>query len=83
MGFSNPRVDQLLDDGIATYDQRERARIYRELQQVLADEQPVLFAWGQRAQEAMDSRLRLTDGPLDLRTRMWWWQLEKLVLPAD
>ena len=83
MGFNDPAVDQLLDQGKATYDQRERARIYRELQQVLAHDQPVLFGWGGRAHEAMDSRLRLTDGPLDLRTGMWWWQLEKLVLPPN
>ena len=40
MGFSDPRVDELLDRGLATYDQRERARIYRELQDVLAAARP-------------------------------------------
>jgi ABC-type transport system substrate-binding protein len=80
MGFSNPKVDSLLAEGIATYDQRERARIYRDFQDVLADEQPVLFTWGQRASEALDARLRQTDGPIDLGSRMWWWELEKLTL---
>ena len=80
MGFSNPEVDRLMAEGKATYDQRERARIYRHLQEVLAEEQPVLFAYGQRANDALDSRLRLTDGPIDLGSRMWWWELEKLTL---
>jgi ABC-type transport system substrate-binding protein len=80
MGFSNPEVDRLLAEGIATYDKRERARIYRQLQEVLASEQPVLFAYGLRAGEALDARLRLTDGPIDLGSRMWWWELEKLTL---
>jgi peptide/nickel transport system substrate-binding protein len=80
IGFDNDTVDQYLTEGVATYDQRERARIYRDLQRVLAEEQPALFAWGGRGQEAIDSRLRTTDGPLDLRTALWWWQLEKLVL---
>jgi ABC-type transport system substrate-binding protein len=80
MGFSNPRVDELLDQGIATYDQRERARIYREFQQVLAEERPVLFAWAGRLREALDARIGLTDGELNLSSREWFWQLEKLVL---
>lgn len=83
MGFTSAKVDQLLNEGVATYDQRERARIYRQLQETLADEQPVLFAWADRRYEALDSRLRSTDGRIDLTTRQWWWQLEKLTLPAD
>jgi ABC-type transport system substrate-binding protein len=83
MGFASAKVDQLLNEGVATYDQRERARIYRQLQETLADEQPVLFAWADRRYEALDSRLRSTDGPIDLTTRQWWWQLEKLTLLAD
>jgi len=80
MGFSNPRVDVLLDQGIATYDQRERARIYRELQEVLAEERPVLFGWAARIREALDVRIGLTNGELNLASRQWFWQLEKLVL---
>jgi ABC-type transport system substrate-binding protein len=80
MGFADPEVDDLLAQGIATYDQRDRARIYRQFQEVLAREQPVLFAWGNRTREAIDSHIRLTDGRINLSSRMWWWQLEKLTL---
>ena len=80
MGFANPRVDELLDEGITTYDQRERARIYRELQEVLAEDRPVLFGWAPRVQEALDARIGLTDGELNLSSRQWFWELEKLVL---
>jgi ABC-type transport system substrate-binding protein len=83
MGFANPRVDELIDQGIATYDQRERARIYRELQQVLAEERPVLFAWGSRLEEALDARLGLTEGELNLSSPEWFWHLEKLVLREE
>lgn len=82
MGFADEHVDELIDQGIATYDQRERARIYRELQQVLADERPVLFAWATRQYEALDARLGLTDGQINLSSRMWFWELEKLILRA-
>jgi ABC-type transport system substrate-binding protein len=80
MGFSDPRVDELLEQGIATYDQRDRARIYRELQVILAEERPVLFGWASRQDEALDARLRLTDGELNPAARQWFWELEKLVL---
>lgn len=82
MGFADEHVDELIDQGVATYDQRERARIYRELQQVLADERPVLFAWAPRQYEALDARLGLTDGQINLSSRMWFWELEKLILRA-
>lgn len=80
MGFSNPQVDSLLNAGITTYDQRERARIYREFQQVLVQERPVLFGWAARLHEALDARLGLTEGELNLSSRQWFWELEKLVL---
>ena len=80
MGFADARVDRLLDEGIATYDQRERARIYRQLQRLIADEHPVLFGWSPRIHEALDARLGLVDGDLDLSSRQWYWELEKLVL---
>jgi ABC-type transport system substrate-binding protein len=83
MGYSNPTVDQLLDEGIATYDQRDRARIYRQFQNVLADDQPALFAWSDRVHDALDSRLRYTDGPINMGSRMWWWQPEKLTLAPN
>lgn len=83
MGFANAEVDRLIDEGVATYDQRERARVYRKLQEVLADEQPVLFGWGTRVHEALDPQLRLTDGPINLDSRMWWWQLDKVTLAGD
>ena len=80
MGFSDPRVDELIDQGLASSDQRERARIYRELQRIIADESPVLFGWADRVHEALDTRLGMVDGELELTSRFWPWQLEKLVL---
>ena len=80
MGFMNPQVDALLEAGITTYDQRDRAQIYREFQLLLAQERPVLFAWAARLHEALDARLGLTEGDLNLSSRQWFWELEKLVL---
>jgi peptide/nickel transport system substrate-binding protein len=40
MQFKNARVDKLLDDGVATFDQAKRKQIYAELQDIMADEVP-------------------------------------------
>ena len=83
MGFANPRVDELLAQGIATYDQRERARVYREFQQILVDEHPVLFGWATRIRDMLGPGLGLTDGEVNLESRFWYWELEKLVLHQE
>ncbi|MDP8905408.1 MAG: peptide ABC transporter substrate-binding protein [Chloroflexota bacterium] len=80
MGYRNERVDALIDAGLATYDQRERARIYRELQEIIAEERPVLFAWAGRSHDVIDSRLGYVDEEINLGSPQWFWQLEKLTL---
>jgi len=82
-GFADPRVDALLDRGIATYDQRERARIYREYQQLLAEDHAALFGWAFRVHEAIGRDLGLMEGELNLSSRYWFWQLEKLVVREE
>ena len=78
MGYESAASDSLLDQGRATYDQRERARIYREWQRVLANDRPVLFAWSALIREARSNRLESTRGPLETDTSTWWWELETL-----
>ncbi|HEV2529341.1 MAG TPA: ABC transporter substrate-binding protein [Thermomicrobiales bacterium] len=41
--YSNPRVDELLQAGIAALTQEERIPIYHEIQQIVADEVPFLY----------------------------------------
>lgn len=80
LGFADAEVDRLIDAGIATYDLRERARVYRELQLRIAELRPVLFGWAPVATEVLDARIGLTEGELNRASRQWCWQLEKLVL---
>ena len=80
MGYRNERVDALIEAGVATYDQRERARIYRELQEIIAEDRPVLFAWAGRSHDVIDTRLGYLDGEINLASPQWFWQLEKLAL---
>jgi peptide/nickel transport system substrate-binding protein len=43
--YSNPKLDGLLDSGRATVDQAQRAAVYRQIQQIGLDEQPVITYW--------------------------------------
>jgi peptide/nickel transport system substrate-binding protein len=43
--YSNPEVDDLLERGRAEVDEEERAAIYHELQQILAEDMPSIFLY--------------------------------------
>ncbi|MCB0705959.1 MAG: hypothetical protein KDC34_11640 [Saprospiraceae bacterium] len=43
MGFGNARSDQILEDIRVTLDKPKRDALYRELQEIIYDEQPVIF----------------------------------------
>jgi len=43
--YSNPRVDQLIEEGRSTLDQQERKQIYAEVQRILAVELPYIDVW--------------------------------------
>lgn len=43
--YSNPRVDQLIEEGRRTLDQDKRKQIYAEVQRILADDLPYIDFW--------------------------------------
>jgi ABC-type transport system substrate-binding protein len=51
MGYKSKKVDDLLDEARRTYVLEDRARLYREFQEVLATE-PMLFAYEPRRRSA-------------------------------
>ncbi len=42
-GYSNPRVDELLKEGLVLTTEEERAPVYKEIQEILAKDLPVVF----------------------------------------
>lgn len=82
VGYSSAEGDSLLDRARATYDPRERARLYQEHQQILAEDRPVLFAWSAQLRDPRTDRLKSTEGPLGTATSTWWWQLETLYVQS-
>jgi peptide/nickel transport system substrate-binding protein len=81
--YNNPRVDEIIEEGLATTDQEARAELYFEFQEILAEEQPYLFAWSDLAAEGLDVNLESTAGELDLSSPLWLWQLETLQVAAE
>jgi ABC-type transport system substrate-binding protein len=78
--FQNERADELIDQGLVTSDQDERAAIYQEFEQIIFDEQPYLFAWSDTAREALNVNLESTAGELELGSPQWDYQLETLFI---
>ena len=81
-GLADPVVDGLVRAGMATYDQAERARIYRELQREVAARLPVMYLWGNNRTDLVRSAVAEVDGPLDLDATNWAWRPERMVLEA-
>lgn len=43
--YANPRVDELIDLGLATPDPADSAPIWQEMQQIIYEDQPYMFLW--------------------------------------
>jgi peptide/nickel transport system substrate-binding protein len=56
--YSNPEVDELIDQGIAVTDQEERARIYQEIQALLLEDLPWISLFVANQYEAMKDHVQ-------------------------
>ena len=79
-GYANLTVDELFDQGLATSDQKQRARIYRELQTILAEDRPYLFVWSPLGVDAVSTDVRSLDGELPFASQNWFWAPERIVV---
>jgi len=58
ISYKNPKVDDLLEAGRRTFSQEKRKAIYGELQDVLADDQPVIFLYVPDALPVVSARVQ-------------------------
>jgi peptide/nickel transport system substrate-binding protein len=56
VGFVNPEVDRLLEEGRSTFDLDKRKKAYFRIQEVLAEEQPYVFLYVPDALPVVSSR---------------------------
>jgi len=75
-GYSNPKVDQLLEEAMTTYDVEKRKKIYREAQQIIVDDAPYIFYHHPSEWAAMSPKVQnfVWIPDLILRTRDLWLQ---------
>lgn len=75
MGYSNPRVEQLLADGLRVTDRDERKAIYGKLQHILLEDSPQVFIWNQKQSEAHQSYVKgfYHQATLDLSALITTW----------
>jgi ABC-type transport system substrate-binding protein len=78
--FQNDRADELIEQGLLTSDQDERAAIYQEFEQIVYEEQPYLFAWSDIKREALNANVNSTSGELQLDSPQWHWRFETLAI---
>jgi len=57
ISYNNPRVDALLEAGRRTFDEAKRMSIYAEFQDLLAEEQPVVFLYVPDALPVVSARI--------------------------
>lgn len=77
--YQNPEADKLIDEGLVTFDQAERAKIYQEYAIIQSNDLPVIYAWSDIAREGLRATVDTTaDGGLQLDSPTWSSQLEKL-----
>jgi peptide/nickel transport system substrate-binding protein len=58
VGYTNPEVDKLIDQGIAETDQAKRAEIYQQLQQILLQDLPWVCLYIGQQYEAMKTYVK-------------------------
>jgi peptide/nickel transport system substrate-binding protein len=58
ISYKNPKVDALLEAGRRTFDEAKRKAIYGEFQEIMADEQPVIFLYVPEALPVVSSRVQ-------------------------
>ncbi len=77
--YSNPQADELIEKGLVTFDQAERAAIYQEYAVIQSNDLPVIYAWADIAREGLRTTVDTTaDGGLQLDSPTWFRQSEKL-----
>jgi peptide/nickel transport system substrate-binding protein len=78
VSFQNHEVDELLEKGRASCHQNERKKYYDRLQEILAEEQPIIFLYFPDALPAVARRVHgIVESPNGIRFNMREWYVPK------
>jgi len=78
VGFANPEVDRLLDEGRSTFDLEKRKKAYFRIQEILAEEQPYVFLYVPEALPVVHNRFRgIVPAPAGIEYNFIKWYVPK------
>lgn len=89
VGYSNPRVDQLIEEGRTTLNRDRRREIYHELHAILAQDQPYLWLTQVSTKWAVNKRVRNVEEADGLGLFLWypgplqWWLADDRAFIGD
>ena len=80
ISYANPEVDRLLEEGRASCHQQERIKYYHRFQEVLAEDQPLVFLYFRDALPVVSSRvLGIQPAPSGIFYNFIQWYVPKQV----
>ncbi|HIE32583.1 MAG TPA: peptide-binding protein, partial [Thermodesulfobacteriaceae bacterium] len=80
VGYANPEVDRLLEEGRRTFDRNKRKRIYDRFQEILAEDQPYTFLYVPMALPCIHKRFQgIKPAPIGISYNLerWWVPKDK------
>jgi peptide/nickel transport system substrate-binding protein len=78
ISFNNPEVDMLLEKGRQSCRQAERKQYYHRIQQILAEEQPIIFLYFPDALPAVSRRVQgIVESPNGIRFNFTEWYVPR------
>jgi peptide/nickel transport system substrate-binding protein len=80
ISYANPEVDRLLEEGRASCHQQERVKYYHRFQEVLAEDQPLVFLYFRDALPVVSSRVQgIQPAPSGIFYNFIQWYVPKQV----
>ena len=78
IGYKNPEVDRLLEEGRSTFDMEKRRRCYYRFQEILAEDQPYTFLYVPDALPVVSARFRgIEPAPAGITYNFIKWYVPK------
>jgi len=78
ISYANPEVDRLLEEGRRSCHQQERTKHYHRLQEILAEDQPIVFLYFRDSLPVVSSRVRnVVPAPAGIRYNFTEWFVPK------
>jgi peptide/nickel transport system substrate-binding protein len=76
MGYSNPTVEQLFQQGAAACSMDQRRPYYQQVQKILNEDAPYVFFWTQESAVGVNNRIEgPAPGPLPVRWNAPEWSV--------